>query len=160
MGGLNWGMSLLIDHGCKAWRLSRPQLIGKSRAIYVARPRQVLMWFAIHEYGQSLSHVARCMDRDHTTVLHGTRKVQKLLSTDPFTYDLWKAFEEDMPPFGLVTVPPPIATIVSIQSVVFTEMEMPAPVETTQEVTLDAAIIDASPVIDEAAMMRRRMAGR
>lgn len=160
MGRLNWGMSLLIDHGCKAWGMSRQQLLGKSRSIYVARPRQVLMWFAINEYGQSLSHVARCMDRDHTTVLHGARKVQKLLSTDLFTYELWKAFEEERPAFGMVTSPPPFATIVSINSVVFTEMEMPAPVEATQAVMLAPEIIDASPVIDEAAMMRRRMAGR
>jgi len=50
----------------------------------VARPRQVVMWLArrrtertLHEIGDALGR------RDHTTILHGIRTIERLIESDP-----------------------------------------------------------------------------
>ncbi len=54
------------------------------RARSVARPRQVAMYLAKHLTPRSLPEIGRKFGgRDHTTVMHAVRKVEKLLETDP-----------------------------------------------------------------------------
>jgi hypothetical protein len=152
------GMDRLIDHGVIAWGMSRKALAGKNRCIAFARPRQVLMWFAVKRYGFSLSETARAMNRDHTTILHGVQKVDALLEIDTDTAELWMAFNDGRPNVDTVRRPAYAcaATNVPIVSFAFSHTGWETPPEDMPE----GIEIPIESVIDEAAMMRRRMAGR
>jgi hypothetical protein len=47
-----------------------------------ARPRQLVMWLARHTTLLSLADIGRALARDHTTVMHGIRRVDELLRED------------------------------------------------------------------------------
>ena len=54
------------------------------RARSVARPRQVAMFLAKTMTSRSLPDIGRRFGgRDHTTVIHGVRKIEELRATDP-----------------------------------------------------------------------------
>ena len=58
-------------------------LSGKSRSRSIARPRQVAMSIAKDLTSKSLPEIGQAFGgRDHTTVLHATRKVAELKETD------------------------------------------------------------------------------
>lgn len=145
------GMSHLIDHAVVAWGVSSASLKGKNRSRVFARPRQVLGWLAVNDYGFTFSAVARALHRDHTTILHGARKVDELIGLEDMTDDLIAAFREDAPPVPVVTRPK------------FVSHAMSVPVVTCQFIHHEEAaplVVPFVSVIDEDAMARRRMAGR
>lgn len=56
-------------------------LTSARRARHLARPRQVVMWLARKHTPYSLPHVGRSIgNRDHTTVMHACRVIDKLLA--------------------------------------------------------------------------------
>ena len=58
-------------------------LIGPKRLRTIARPRQVAMYLAKHMTTRSLPEIGRRFGgRDHTTILHGVRKVEQLRAQD------------------------------------------------------------------------------
>ncbi|KMW59016.1 Chromosomal replication initiator protein DnaA [Candidatus Rhodobacter oscarellae] len=58
-------------------------LIGPRRVRTIARPRQVAMWLAKKMTSRSLPEIGRRFGgRDHTTVMHGVRKIDELRGTD------------------------------------------------------------------------------
>ena len=58
-------------------------LIGPKRTRIYARPRQVAMWLAKQLTTRSLPEIGRRFGkRDHTTVMHGVRKIDELRATD------------------------------------------------------------------------------
>ena len=58
-------------------------MTGNSRKRTLARPRQLGMYFAKKHSNVSLSQIGRDFgNRDHTTVLHACRHIEKLLSED------------------------------------------------------------------------------
>jgi chromosomal replication initiator protein len=58
-------------------------LIGPRRVRTIARPRQVAMWLAKRLTSRSLPEIGRRFGgRDHTTVMHGVRKIDELRSQD------------------------------------------------------------------------------
>ncbi len=58
-------------------------LIGPKRTRTLARPRQVAMWLSKHLTNRSLPEIGRRFGkRDHTTVMHGVRKIDELRATD------------------------------------------------------------------------------
>lgn len=60
------------------------QLKEKTRCVHVARPRQVAMW-AMRRLCPHLSYpaIAIVLDlSDHTTILHGARRIETLRKTD------------------------------------------------------------------------------
>jgi len=65
---------------CAEFCVTRESLEGESRARTIARPRQVLMYLALMDTGRSQEWVGDHLGgRDHTTVLHGFRKIGELL---------------------------------------------------------------------------------
>ncbi len=74
-------------------------MIGPKRLRSYARPRQVAMYLAKHLTNRSLPEIGRRFGgRDHTTVMHGVRKIEELKSTDSQIADdlelLRRALEE------------------------------------------------------------------
>jgi len=58
-------------------------LIGPKRMRTIARPRQVAMYLAKQLTPRSLPEIGRRFGgRDHTTIMHGVRKIEELMATD------------------------------------------------------------------------------
>lgn len=57
-------------------------LLNQSRWRPIARARQVAMWLSRQSTQRSLSEIGMVFHRDHTTVLHGIRTVEKLRVRD------------------------------------------------------------------------------
>jgi chromosomal replication initiator protein len=58
-------------------------MIGPKRVRTLARPRQVAMYLAKHMTKRSLPEIGRRFGgRDHTTVMHGVRKIEELKAKD------------------------------------------------------------------------------
>ncbi len=58
-------------------------MIGPKRLRNIARPRQIAMWLAKQLTPRSLPEIGRRFGgRDHTTIMHGVRKIEELMATD------------------------------------------------------------------------------
>lgn len=58
-------------------------MIGPKRARTIARPRQVAMYLAKQLTSRSLPEIGRRFGgRDHTTIMHGVKKIEELKATD------------------------------------------------------------------------------
>lgn len=58
-------------------------MIGPKRTRTIARPRQVAMYLAKQMTSRSLPEIGRRFGgRDHTTIMHGVRKIQELMASD------------------------------------------------------------------------------
>jgi chromosomal replication initiator protein len=58
-------------------------MIGPKRLRTIARPRQVAMYLSKHLTTRSLPEIGRRFGgRDHTTIMHGIRKIDELMTTD------------------------------------------------------------------------------
>lgn len=74
----------VIAYVANHFDLTVAELTGERRTRHVARPRQVAM-YAMRHVCEHLSYPAiggLLGGRDHTTVLHGVRKIGKLIETD------------------------------------------------------------------------------
>ena len=69
---------------CEHFALKQVDLISPKRTRAVARPRQVAMWLAKNLTTRSYPDIGRRFGgRDHTTVLHAVRQIEKLRVEDP-----------------------------------------------------------------------------
>jgi len=60
------------------------QMKSKKRTQDLALARQVAMYVAREKVGASLNMIGKSFgNRDHTTVLHGCQKIQRLMGQDP-----------------------------------------------------------------------------
>ena len=58
-------------------------MIGPKRVRNFARPRQVAMYLCKQMTSRSLPEIGRCFGgRDHTTVMHGVRRIEELRAQD------------------------------------------------------------------------------
>lgn len=58
-------------------------MIGPKRVRNIARPRQIAMYLAKQLTPRSLPEIGRRFGgRDHTTIMHGVRKIEELMATD------------------------------------------------------------------------------
>ncbi len=74
---------------CERYNVRPAEMDSPRRARSVARPRQVAMYLAKQLTSLSLPDIGRKFGRDHSTVLYGVRKIEKLMEDD-------KALEEDV----------------------------------------------------------------
>jgi chromosomal replication initiator protein len=59
-------------------------LVGQSRRSALVRPRHIAMWIARRATNQSLPQIGRAFGgRDHTTVLHAVRRIERLREKHP-----------------------------------------------------------------------------
>ncbi|MEG8099235.1 chromosomal replication initiator protein DnaA [Candidatus Liberibacter brunswickensis] len=67
----------------KHYNITRNDLLSNRRVRVVVRPRQIAMYLSKIMTPRSFPEIGRRFgDRDHTTVLHAVRKVEKMLETD------------------------------------------------------------------------------
>ena len=63
-------------------------MIGPKRVRAYARPRQLAMYLAKHMTKRSLPEIGRRFGgRDHTTVMHGVKRISELMVTDSQSAD-------------------------------------------------------------------------
>lgn len=68
----------------KKYNVSRADILSIRRTINLVRPRQVAMYLAKKLTLKSLPEIGRGFgDRDHTTVMHAIRKIERLCETVP-----------------------------------------------------------------------------
>lgn len=66
------------------FRCSHRELISARRAQHIARPRMVGYWLAKESTTASLPQIGHAFgQRDHTTIMHGCRRVEELRQADP-----------------------------------------------------------------------------
>ncbi len=59
-------------------------MVGPKRLRNIARPRQVAMYLSKQMTSRSLPEIGRRFGgRDHTTIMHGVRKIEELMAADP-----------------------------------------------------------------------------
>lgn len=74
----------VIRATCIECKVSKADLIGPRRHVNLVLPRQIGMYVAKELTGTSIAAIGRAFgDRDHTTALHGVRKIAGLIDFDP-----------------------------------------------------------------------------
>ncbi|MDA0270796.1 MAG: chromosomal replication initiator protein DnaA [Chloroflexi bacterium] len=75
---------LIIDMVCRYFEIDRTGLLSVSREKRVAYPRQIAMYLMRELAHRSLVEIGNALGgRDHSTVHHGWRKMERSLSVDP-----------------------------------------------------------------------------
>src|SRR5918998_364400 len=74
----------LIQHEvCRYFGISKADLVGQSRSKGFAYPRQVAMYLSRELTDESLPKIGKAFGgRDHSTVMHATAKISKLINSD------------------------------------------------------------------------------
>ncbi len=67
---------------CERYNIRPAEMDSSRRARSVARPRQIAMYLAKQLTTLSLPDIGRQFDRDHSTVLYGVRRIDKLMEDD------------------------------------------------------------------------------
>lgn len=75
-------LDVILARVCAAFGVTRKDLLGPSRLRGVLVPRQVAMALARDVGGWSLPRIAAAFGRDHTTVLHACRQVDRRAGED------------------------------------------------------------------------------
>lgn len=71
---------VVADH----YGVTADEIISARRTLTVTRPRQVVMYLARHFTLRSLPEIGRALGgRDHTTVLYGVSRIDKLIAQSP-----------------------------------------------------------------------------
>lgn len=76
---------------CRHGGIARAELLSPARQAPVVRARQIAALLLRERTGQSYPRIARWLQRDHTTVLHGVRQARRLKDTDPAFRALYDA---------------------------------------------------------------------
>jgi chromosomal replication initiator protein len=73
----------VIEAVARRYQIELAELLGPSRRVAVARPRQIAMYLLRSETGSSLPQIGSLLGgRDHTTVLYGCDRIEDLLGED------------------------------------------------------------------------------
>ncbi|HEB12165.1 MAG TPA: chromosomal replication initiator protein DnaA [Actinobacteria bacterium] len=74
-------ISQIQSEVCRYYRLSKTELVGGNRSRPIVVPRQVAMYLARELTDSSLPKIGNAFGRrDHTTVLHATNKIKRLIN--------------------------------------------------------------------------------
>jgi hypothetical protein len=73
----------ISDVVAKRYGLTRAEIRGDSRRAIYIKPRHIAMYLCVRVAGMSFPHTGRMFNRDHTTVLHGVKRITALCATYP-----------------------------------------------------------------------------
>ena len=73
----------IIDEASQYYKISTPELLGRSRTKNIALARQVAMYLLMYELEMSPTQIGRLLGgRDHSTVIHGAGKINGEINED------------------------------------------------------------------------------
>lgn len=77
-------VAAIIDYVAEFYGVPRPEMTGYRRLRPIVRPRHIAMWLARNLTPLSLPQIGRAFaGRDHTSVLHGVRSIDRLREQYP-----------------------------------------------------------------------------
>jgi chromosomal replication initiation ATPase DnaA len=71
-------MAAIIEEVCRKWGYTITDMRSARRDKRIVVARHELFWRCRHETYRSLSEIGRFLNKDHTTVLHGISRYEKL----------------------------------------------------------------------------------
>ena len=74
--------ALIQEEVARFFMVDFHEMLSERRARHVARPRQIAMYFCQELTRHSLPKIGAAFHRDHTTIMHGTRLIRRLLRED------------------------------------------------------------------------------
>jgi chromosomal replication initiator protein len=81
-------IALVISEVCRFFHISKLDILSSKRSQHIVYPRQVAMYLARYLTDMSLPRIgAEFGGRDHTTVLHATRKIERLINESREVYN-------------------------------------------------------------------------
>ena len=73
---------------CKFYKISKNEMLSSRRSRYLVRPRQIAIYLTKILTSKSLPEIGReFSNRDHTTIIHSVKTVEKLKEKDPLMVD-------------------------------------------------------------------------
>jgi len=88
-GAAQVSIKSIQDAVCERFGLSSVELCGDKRSQNIVYPRQVAMYLSRELTDSSLPKIGKEFGgRDHTTVIHATSKIARLIREDPSVYTL------------------------------------------------------------------------
>ena len=73
---------------CKFFKISKNEMLSSRRSRYLVRPRQTAIYLTKILTSKSLPEIGReFSNRDHTTIIHSVKTIEKLKETDPQMVD-------------------------------------------------------------------------
>jgi len=72
----------IVERVAKFYDLTPKELLGTSRVTQIKTPRQIAMYVMSEELGLSTVRIGREFNKDHTTIMHGVKKIKKDLRVD------------------------------------------------------------------------------
>ena len=75
-------LSVIIQQVCDFYKISAARLYSKTRKREICEPRQICMFLGRNYLKMTLQQCATTFNKDHATVLHGSRIVTNLYQTN------------------------------------------------------------------------------
>ncbi len=73
---------------CKYFKISKNEMLSSRRSRYLVRPRQIAIYLTKILTSKSLPEIGReFSNRDHTTIIHSVKTVEKIKDNDPLMVD-------------------------------------------------------------------------
>lgn len=90
---------LIIDVVCEHFHISPEQMVSKSRSNEIARPRQIAMYLSKNMTDTSLDSIGAMLGgRDHSTVIHGIKKIEEEMNSNEHTVTLINTIKKKINP--------------------------------------------------------------
>ena len=85
-------LKILKKNVCEYFKINIHEMLSQRRSRYLVRPRQIAMYLTKNLTSKSLPDIGREFSgRDHTTVIHSVKTIEKLKSKDE---EIRKAIEK------------------------------------------------------------------
>ena len=79
----NFSTKKVLRAVAEHFAVEQSDLLGRKRVQEIVYPRQIMMYLLRYLLGHSQSQIGDELGgKDHTTVMHGVRKIEKLLKSD------------------------------------------------------------------------------
>lgn len=90
---------LIIDVVCEHFHIAPEQMISKSRSNEIAKPRQIAMYLCKNMTDISLDSIGSALGgRDHSTIIHGIKKIEEEISANEHTANLINTIKKKINP--------------------------------------------------------------
>lgn len=90
---------LIIDVVCEHFHIAPEQMISKSRSNEIAKPRQIAMYLCKNMTDISLDSIGSALGgRDHSTIIHGIKKIEEEISANEHTANLINTVKKKINP--------------------------------------------------------------
>ena len=77
-------IDLIQSSVCKFFKISKNEMLSSRRSRYLVRPRQTAIYLTKILTSKSLPEIGReFSNRDHTTIIHSVKTIEKLKENDP-----------------------------------------------------------------------------